>query len=197
MGHRDEGLAERKLAQELDPLSPVINFEYGLAFYYSRDYDKAIEQLKKTLELDPNFPPAQQFLSAAYGQKGMYSESIAGFKNAIASWSGNGNESGGGSEWSYTVAGLGYVYAVTGQKEEARAVLEQLKRLSEQHYVAAPSMALICDGLGDKDQAFAWLEKAYGERAFQLQWLNIEPRWDNLRSDPRFADLVRRVGLPQ
>ena len=189
MGHSNEAIAERKRALELEPLSSIINFELGAAFYYAHDYDNAIEQFQKTLELDPNFPPVYQVLPAAYEQKGMYSEAIAQFKKAPSQK--------GGSEWSLSKAGLGHVYAVTGKKSEARTVLDELTQASEQEYVPATSMALIYAGLGDKDQAFAWLDKAYEQRAFQLQWIKIEPRWDNLRSDPRFQDLLRRIGLPQ
>ena len=187
LGRNSEAIAERKRAQELDPLSLVINFEVGLALYYGRDYDHAIEQFQKTLELDQNFPPVQQFLPAAYAQKVMYDKAIAGFKNMISLQR--------GSEWSFALAGLGHVYAMSGKKSEARAVIDELKQLSGQQYVPASSIALVYTGLGEKDQAFAWLEKGYQERAFQLSWLKVEPRWDSLRSDPRFADLERRVGL--
>jgi TolB-like protein/DNA-binding winged helix-turn-helix (wHTH) protein/Tfp pilus assembly protein PilF len=189
MGRRNEAIAERKLALELEPLSLVINFELGLTFYYDRDYDQAIEQLQKTLELDPNFPAVHHFLPAAYEQKGMYVEAIAGFKKAIPLTA--------GSESTLSKAGLGYVYAVTGKKSEARTLLDELKQHSAQEYVSATSVALIYAGLGEKDQAFAWLEKAYEQRAFQLQWINLEPRWDSLRSDPRFQNLMRRIGFPQ
>jgi tetratricopeptide (TPR) repeat protein len=188
MGHPNEAIAERRLSQELDPLSPIVNFELGLAFYYARDYDQAIEQFKKTLELDQNFPPAQQFLPAAYEQKGMNSEAMAGFKKAIPLL--------GGGEWAFARGGLGRIYAVLGKKSEALEVLDELKHLSAQEYVPATSLAIVYTGLGDKDQAFVWLEKAYEERSFQLQWLSVEPRWDSLRSDPRFANLQRRMGLP-
>jgi serine/threonine protein kinase len=187
MGHHNEAIAERKLAQELDPLSPIVSFELGLAFYYARDYDQAIKQFQKTLELEQNFPPPQQFLPACYEQKGMYDEAIAGFKKTIPPL--------GGSEWSLTRGGLGHTYAVLGRKSEALAVVAELKQLSAQGYVPATSIALVYAGLGDKDQAFAWLEKAHEEHSFQLQNLTVEPRWDSLRSDPRFASLVRRVGL--
>ncbi len=100
------------------------------------------------------------------------------------------------SESTLSQAGLGHVYAVTGKKSEALTVLERLKQLSAQEYVPATSIALIYAGLGEKDQAFAWLDKAYEQRAFQLQWIKIEPRWDSLRSDPRFEDLLHRIGLP-
>ncbi|HEY6120111.1 MAG TPA: winged helix-turn-helix domain-containing protein [Pyrinomonadaceae bacterium] len=189
MGRSDEAIAEKKRALELEPLSLVINFELGLAYYFARDYDKAIEQFQKTLELDQTFPAAHNFLPAAYEQKGMYSEAIAEFEKSILLT--------GGSEQTLSRAGLGHLYAVTGKKVEARTMLDGLKRASEQEYVPANSIAMIYAGLGEKDAAFAWLDKAYEQRAFQLQWIKIEPRWDNLRSDPRFADLLRRIGLPQ
>jgi len=189
MGHSNEGIAERKLAQELDPLSLIINFELGMAFYYARDFDRAIEQFQKTLELDSNFPPPYQFLPAAYEQKGRYEEAITAFQKPISLKR--------GSEWLHSLAGLGHVYALSGKKAEARGVLDELKEQSRQQYVPANCMALVYAGLGEEDQAFAWLEKAYEEHSFQMQWLKVEPRWDSLRSDPRFADLVRRVGLPR
>jgi TolB-like protein/DNA-binding winged helix-turn-helix (wHTH) protein/Flp pilus assembly protein TadD len=188
MGRKDEAIAERKLAQELEPLSLIINFELGLAFYYNRDYDQAIEQFKKTLELDQNFPAAHNFLPATYEQKGMYSEAIAEFKKAIALT--------GGSEWSIPKAGLGHVYAVSGKKSEARTLLYELKQHPAHEYMPATSVALIYAGLGEKDQAFAWLDKAFEQRAFQLQWIKLDPRWDSLRSDPRFEVLTGRIGVP-
>jgi serine/threonine-protein kinase len=192
MGLRNEAIAEGKRAQELDPLSLIINFELGLGFYYARNYVQAIEQFQKTLELDPNFPPAHQFLGAAYEENKMYDEALAAFKKRISLQEGKG-----GSEWSFSMAGLAYVYAVSGQKSEAQTVLDELKQLSEQQYVPATSIALIYTGLDEKDQALAWLEKAYEEHSFQVQWLKVEPRWDSLRSNPRFSALMRRIGLPQ
>jgi eukaryotic-like serine/threonine-protein kinase len=188
MGRHAEAIAERKRAQELDPLSLVINFELGIAFLYAREYDQAIEQFHRTLEMDQNFPPVYAFLSAAYEQKGMYAEAIVEFRKAVSLK--------GGSEWSLARGGLGHVYAVMGKTNEARQVLDELKQLSTQEYVPATSVALVYAGLGEKDQAFTWLEKAHKERSFQIQWITIDPRWDSLRSDPRFADLVRRIGLP-
>jgi serine/threonine-protein kinase len=187
LGRRDESLAERRQALELDPLSLTINFELGLAFYYARDYDKAIQQFQKTLELDPNFPLVHAYLPAAYEQKGMYDEAIAGFQKGITLR--------GGTEWSFSMSGLGHAYGLSGKKAEARAVLDELQRTLRQQYVPADSIALVYAGLGEKDQAFTWLEKAYQEHAFKMAWLKVDPQWDSLRSDPRFADLVRRVGL--
>jgi tetratricopeptide (TPR) repeat protein len=188
-GRHNESIAEERRAVELDPLSLTISFELGTAFYYARDYDQAIQQFQKTLELDPNFPAVHAFLPAAYEQKGMYDEAIAGFQKGITPR--------GRSEWPMTVPGLGHVYAVSGKKGDARTVLNELKQLSGQEYVPAYGIALIYAGLGEKDQAFAWLEKAYEEHSFKMAWLKVEPRWDSLRSDPRFADLLRRIGLPQ
>jgi len=187
IGRHNESIAERKRACDLDPLSLSANSELGLAFYFARDYDQAIEQFQKTLELQPNFSLVDAFLPAAFEQKGKYDQAIAGFQNGIALK--------GSTELSFLMSGLGHVYGVSGKKAEARALLDELKQMSLQEYVPAESIALVYVGLGEKDQAFAWLEKAYGERSFGVAWLKVEPRWDSLRSDPRFADLLRRVGL--
>jgi len=189
MGRTPEAIAEGKRALELDPLSPIITFEMGLGFFYARDYDKAIEYYQKTLELDPDFPPAHGQLPAAYEQKRMYDQAITGFQK--------GTNLKGSREWYFSLSGLAHVYAVTGNKGEAQKLLSEMKDLSVRQYVPADRIALIYAGLGDKDEAFAWLEKAYDERSFNMTWLKVEPRWDSLRSDPRFADLVRRLGLPQ
>ena len=189
MGRTPEAIAEGKRALELDPLSPIITFEMGLGFYYARDYDKAIEYYQKTLELDPDFPPAHGQLPAAYEQKRMYDQAITGFQK--------GTNLKGSREWYFSLSGLAHVYAVTGNKGEAQKLLSEMKDLSVRQYVPADRIALIYAGLGDKDEAFAWLEKAYDERSFNMTWLKVEPRWDSLRYDPRFADLVRRLGLPQ
>jgi len=188
MGRSKEAFAERKQALELEPLSLTINFELGLGYYYDRDYDRAIAQFQKTLELDRQFPAANNFLPAAYEQKGMLSEAIAGFKAALPLSA--------GGEWT-SKAGLGHAYAVAGKRLEAQALLDELKRVSEQEYLPSTSIALIYTGLGEKDQAFTELQKGYEQRAFQMQWLRLDPRWDNLRSDPRFHDLIRRMGMPE
>jgi TolB-like protein/DNA-binding winged helix-turn-helix (wHTH) protein/Flp pilus assembly protein TadD len=188
VGRTDEATAERKRALELEPLSLIIGFELGLSFYFARDYDQAIEQFQKTLELDRNFPQPNNFLAAAYEQKGMYSEAMAEFKKSIPLTE--------ASESTPSKAGLGHLYGVIGRKSEAHVVLNELKQIAEKEYLPATNIALIYTGLGEKDQAFVWLEKAYEQRAFQLQWIKLEPRWDRLHSDPRFQDLVRRIGLP-
>jgi TolB-like protein/Tfp pilus assembly protein PilF/predicted Ser/Thr protein kinase len=184
-----EADAEKKRALELEPLSLITNFEVGLASYFSRNYDQAIDQFQKTLELDANFPPPHTFLAAAYEQKGMFEEAIAAFQRAITVTQGHAK--------GLAMAGLAHVYAVSGRKTEARKILAELQRLSEHSYVPATDLALVYAGLGERDKAFAWLDKAYEEHSFNLSNLKVEPRFDPLRSDPRFADLLRRMGLLQ
>jgi TolB-like protein/Tfp pilus assembly protein PilF len=185
-GHMDAGIAERKLALELDPLSDIANFELGQAFFWKRDYDEAIRQFEKILEVDAEFPPVLQYIPAAYAQKGMYDEAIRRIQRTPESAD-------------IASTGVpGYVFALAGRKPEARAMLVELKdrRVRDQEYVSPVSLALICVALGEKDEALTWLEKGYEERAFQMQFLNVDPRFDTIRSDPRFAELVRRIGLP-
>jgi len=187
-GRHREADAEGKRAQELEPLSLITNFHVALAFYWARNYDQAIDQFQKTLELDPSFPPALVILPAAYEQKGMLEEAIAGFQRGITLTK--------GPEKILAMAGLGHVYAVSGRKTEARKILGELQRLSEHSYVPANDVALVYAGLGERDEAFAWLDKAYEEHSFNMGHLTVEPRFDPLRSDLRFADLLRRIGLP-
>jgi TolB-like protein/DNA-binding winged helix-turn-helix (wHTH) protein/Tfp pilus assembly protein PilF len=188
-GRFREADAEKQRALELEPLSLIINFEVGLASYFSRDYDHAIDRFQKTLELDANFPPPYTFLAAAYEQKGMFEEAITASQRAVTVTQGPPN--------ALAMAGLAHVYAASGKKTEARRILAELQKLSEHKYVPATDKALIYAGLDEKDKSFAWLDKAYQEHSFTLSNLKIEPRFDPLRSDPRFADMLRRIGLPQ
>ncbi len=181
-----ESITEIKRAQGLDPLSLIINSVAGRIFYYARQYDQVIEECRKVLELDPNFWVAHLFLGKAYAQKGMYDQAIAEFQKAR-------DFSGGSTE---AISMIGYVYAVSGKRGEAQRVLDELKALSKQRYVASHRIAMVYGGLGQKDQAFEWLEKAYARRDVLVPFLKVVPEFDSLRSDPRFADLLRRVGLP-
>jgi tetratricopeptide (TPR) repeat protein len=183
MGRTEEGLAEIKRALELDPVSLSISTSLGWRLYFARQYEQAIDQYRKTLEMDPNFFPAHFHLGEAYEQKGMYEEAIAEFHKASSFSSGQ------------TVAALGHVYAMSGKRREARRVLEQLEKLSKRRYVSPYGMALIHTGLGEKDQAFAWLQRACEDRSVELCRLKVEPSLDSLRSDSRFQDLLRRIGL--
>jgi tetratricopeptide (TPR) repeat protein len=182
-------VAERKIAQELDPVSLTTNFAIGLTFYYGRNYDQAIEQFQKTLELDPSFPPVRIFLPAAYEQQGKFDQAIAEFQKGLDLKE--------GGERYLLMAGLGHAYALSGKQTEALAVLKELKQNSQQRHVPGDSIAIVYVGLGEKDQALVWLEEAYKQHSFQIQFIKLEPRWDDLRSDPRFVDLTRRLKLPQ
>jgi len=128
-------------------------------------------------------------MPASYEQQGKFDQAIAEFQKGL-------DQKEGGERY-LTMAGLGHVYAQSGKKTKALAVLNELKQKSQQEYVPGDSLAIVCAGLGDKDQAFAWLDEAYKQHSFQIQFLKLEPRWDNLRSDPRFADPLRRLGLPR
>jgi serine/threonine-protein kinase len=185
IGRMDEAIEERRISLDLDPLSTITNFELGQAFYFSREYDKALEQFNKTLELDPNFPAALQYIPLVYSQKGMHNEAIAFVTQA-------------GEKSLITPSGVpGYVLAAGGMEREARQALAQLKRRREYEYISAVAIASVYAGLGDKEETLAWLEEGYKERSFQMQFLKVEPRWDFLRDDPRFVDLVQRIGFPQ
>ncbi|HEU4478324.1 MAG TPA: protein kinase [Pyrinomonadaceae bacterium] len=183
-GRLNEAISERKLALELDPLSTITSFELGANLLYARNYDQAIAQLQRSLELDPDFQAAHQFLPLAYIQKGMYEEALAKVRQAPEGAALN-------------ITGMpGYVYAVSGHIGEAKKALEELKRLRKTEYIPAVSLAYICAGLGERDEALFWLEKGFEERAFQMQFLKLDPRFDKLRDDPRFKELVRKISFP-
>ena len=187
-GRPDEALQTIKRAQELDPLSLIINAALGQIYCLNGRYDEAVEQLRKTLELDPTFIHARGFLGMAYLKKGMYEDAIREIEKATVL-----------SENSVppqVVSYRGFIYAVAGKRAEAKKILKDLTDLRRQRHVSAPHIALIYAGLGETDQAFTWLETAYQERELGFGWLN-DPGFDGLRSDPRFGDLVRRIGIQQ
>ncbi len=187
MGRLDDALIESQRAKEINPLSLIININLGEIFRFARQEDRAIEQYQRTLELDPNFAEAHADLGKAYEQKTMYAEAIAEFKKAITL----------SKENPLMVAALGRAYAVSGQAEEAKKILNELKKISKRRYVSSYEIAMIYAGLGDKDKAFEWLERAYEERASFLIFLKVDPRLDSLRPDARFQELQRRMGLMQ
>src|SRR5437870_9605824 len=187
MGRTQESLAESKRALELDPLSLIMNVHLGWHYLNAHQYDLAIEQLSKALEMDPNFGMGHWYLGLADAQKERYSEAEDEMRKAKELL----------KDSMATEADTGYVYAVSGKKDQALKVIDELKELSKRRYVSSYHVAMIYLGLKEKDQAFEWLENAYRERSDLLVYLKVEPRLDSLRSDPRFTDLVRRVGLPQ
>jgi tetratricopeptide (TPR) repeat protein len=186
MGRLDEAFAEVRRAHELEPLSLSINTDFGFLPYLMRQYDRAIDGYRKALELDQNFVYTHWKLGLAYEQKAMYEEAVEEFRKAITL-------SGGSAQ---VLVLLGHTYAVSGRRGEALKVLDELSELSKRRYVSSYRVAAIHLGLEDKERAFEWLERAYEERDSWLAWLKVDPVLDDLRSDPRFSDLVRRVGLP-
>ena len=186
MGRIDEALAEIRLAQTLDPLSPMISSTLGSRLYLARRYDQAIEQFRKTLDRDPDFVNAQVGLGKVFERKAMYSEAVAEMKKALSHSEKN----------TVILAGLAHAYAVTGNPAEATKILRRLEKLSGHRYVSSYEIAVIYLGLGKKDQAFEWLEKAYDEHASPLIFLKVDPRLDSLRSDPKFLALLQRMRLP-
>jgi len=187
MGRKEEAIAEKRLALQLDPLSLIINSDLGFVYYNARQYDRAIEQLQKTIELDPGFIWTYQNLGFVYEQKKMYAESIASFQKAL-SLSPDSME---------IQAELARAYAASGDSAQARQLLERLLKASADHYVASFDFAMIYAALADKDRAFEWLQKAFDERSYQITSLQVEPRVDSLRSDPRFAKMIQAMNFPK
>ena len=181
-GRFEEAIVEGKRAQELDPLSLVINADLGENYLLARRYDEAIAQLRKAVEMDDRFYYAHRWLGVAYLMKGLHREAIAEYEKARPL----GMES-----------LLGHAYALSGNRAEALKSLARLREISERVYVPPYHFARIYVALGDKEQAFEWLEKSYRERNQEMTRLKIDPFLDPLRSDPRFADLMRRVGFFQ
>jgi TolB-like protein/DNA-binding winged helix-turn-helix (wHTH) protein/Flp pilus assembly protein TadD len=179
LGRPDQAIGEAKRAQEIDPLSLFNNT--GFVFYLARQYDQAITASQKTLDLDPNFAVAHMIIGMSYVEKKMYEQSISELQKA--------------KDNPDSRALLGYVYAVAGKKSEARRILDELEQVSNEKYVASAPIAIIHIGLGDKDQALKWLEKAYDERLWEMGMLKVNPVFDPLRSDPRFVKLLTRIGL--
>jgi len=184
LGRKSEAIAEMRKAESLDPLSLIISADMADVLFVVGLYDESIRQSRKTLEMDPNFAIAHFELGQAYAQKRMYSEAIAELQRAIAL---------SGSSTTFT-SNLAYAYAVSGRRNEALKILNDSTGRSN-GFSDASEIALIYTGLGDNDQAMAWLDKAYSER-FNPSIL-LRPGFDPLRSDSRFQSLVHRVGLPQ
>jgi TolB-like protein/DNA-binding winged helix-turn-helix (wHTH) protein/Tfp pilus assembly protein PilF len=184
-GQSDEAMIEMRRAQELDPLSLIINANVGWLSYFARRDDQAIEQLQKTLEMDPTFSSAHVKLAWAYEQKEMPLQAIAEFQKVLSQ----------SPDDPALRALLSHAYAVAGRRREAMRIMTELKRQSQRRYVSPYLIALIHAGLGEKDQAFAWLERAHETRCGWVGWLRVDPKLDPLRSDPRFTDRLRRLGL--
>ena len=163
----------------------IIGSSLGAVYYFRRDHDEAINKFHKALEVDPNFALAHAYLAAPYICQKKYDEAIIACKKA-------GSLSGGST---YTAAFLGYTYGVAGKKQEANEILEMLLNLSQKGYVSAHLISIVYIGLGDRNNAFKWLNKACDERDNWMVWLSINPVFDDLRSDSGFSNLLSKVGL--
>ena len=184
-GRFDEAFAEIGRARQLDPLSLIIATDNGAILYFSRQYDRAVEQFRAVLDMEPNFPRAH-LLVFAYVQKGLFADALAD----IEKWRRIDDAPG---SWAIQA----YVYGRTGQQVEARRALEKLQHLNRRRQMDPAAIALAYVGMDNKDEAFAWLEKAYSEHSNTLTALKVDPIYDPLRGDPRFQNLLHRVGLAQ
>jgi TolB-like protein/Tfp pilus assembly protein PilF len=183
----EEAATQAQRAQQLDPGSPMINSWAGSAYFFAGRVEEAMASFQKALELDPNSGYASMVLGRAYVTQGMYQQAIAELQKTMVF---NPREV-------MVLGALAHAYGRSGQRDEALKLVDELKRIEVERGVA-PTFPFVWAyaGLGDNEQAFAWLERAYQERRERLVWLNVDPLLEPLRSDPRFHDLVRRVGLP-
>jgi len=188
VGRFDEGIAEEQRARDLDPLSLPINNALAGRLLVAGRYDQALNQLRETLEMDSHFAPTHQTLGWAYLNKGRHQEAILEFQQAL--------QLSGDDDKDFLVD-LGFAYAATGNRAEARKILARLTKLNQQGLVPSGSIAILYGSLGELDKAFAWIDKAYEERDPELTYIKVPGRrFEPLRHDPRFQELVRRMGLP-
>ena len=187
MGRREEAIREAEIARRIDPLSLQANVNLGWQHLRAGRLEEALRQFEATDELHSNFWGVHWGLGHYYRRKGEFGKAVEAFLKAV--------DVGGG--YTLPITDLGYTYAVAGRSAEARVMLDRLKKMAENSYVSPYNMATIHVGLGEIDEAFAWLEKAFEKRSRSLAWLNVAEEYDGLRSDPRFNSLSRRIGLPE
>jgi tetratricopeptide (TPR) repeat protein len=185
MGRAAEALAEIKRAQELDPLRIAIKSGEASILYFARRYDEAIQVNQNVIKMQPDYANAHIYLGFAYAAKGQHAEAITAYQKDI----------GISGETTSTLCFLGYAYAMSGKRDEALAILNKLKTTKE--HVSPVELATLYVGLGDNEAALESLERAYQAHHPQMQYLKVQPHHDALRSEARFQDLMRRVGLPQ
>jgi DNA-binding winged helix-turn-helix (wHTH) protein/TolB-like protein len=183
-GRHEKALDEIKLSRELDPLSLVTNALEGQILFFAQHYDEALDRLQKTIDLEPNFWLSHLFISRVYSEKGMHAEAVAEAKRA-------GELSGNSQSDAYRA----YALAKWGKLSEARAVLDELLKLSTERYVPPYNIALPYNALGEREKALDYLEKGFAEKDVRMVFLKVEPQWNNLRSEPRFLDLLKRMKL--
>jgi tetratricopeptide (TPR) repeat protein len=187
MGRTEEMLDETKRAVELDPLSFRIRWDRWIAFYGTGRYDEALEQCRKIEELNPNLDLGYLYCGDVHVQQGNLAEAVQEYRKAVDLTSGENPRA---------IAHLAYAYAQAGRRNDAETLLANLRGISKQHPVHPYLFALVYVGLGQGDTAIAWLEKAYQVRGRDLLDIRYDPQFAGLRSDPRFIDLIRRIGLP-
>ena len=180
----ERALVEIKVARELDPLSLRTNAEEGQIFFFAKDYDNALDRLKKTIDLDPSFWLSHLFISRVYTEKGMHSEAVEEAKKA-----------GELSRNSQSHAYRAYALAKWGKLSEAREVLNELLKLSTETYVPPYNIAVAYNAVGETQKALDYLEKGFSDRDVRMVFLKVEPQWDSLRSEPRFVDLIKRMKI--
>jgi len=179
-----EADTEIERAQEVDPLSPIISIGAARHYYLTRRFDRAIEECRKALEIEPQFFQAHAHLGLAYEQQGKFGDAIAEFQSAREL-----------EDNPYVIAALGHAYAASNQQSHAVEVLNEMHLLSEERYVSPFHFALVYVGLGENDRALEWLEKAYQNRSAWLVFFSAHPYLDSVRTEPRFHDLLRSIGL--
>jgi tetratricopeptide (TPR) repeat protein len=185
LGRFDEAIANAERARELDPLSLIVRSQFGSIYFFAHRFDDSIAASRGALEVDPNFIVGRRNLGLAYAQKRKLDQAISEFQRV--------DEMGGGS--TFARAELAYTYGLAGMKEAAQKILGDLQSKRAAVYVSAYNFALVYSGLGDKEETFKWLERAVEERAENLVYLRVDPRFDWLHNDARFASLLKRIGL--
>jgi TolB-like protein/DNA-binding winged helix-turn-helix (wHTH) protein/Tfp pilus assembly protein PilF len=186
LGRFDEAFRESEEARRLDPLSVIIAVDNGAILYFSRQYDRAIEKFRAVREMEPNVPRISILLSA-YVEKGLFAEALAEIERGLRTW--------GDGAWRWS--SLANVYGRSGQQAKAKQALAKLEEWNQRQELDAAAFAGAYLALGNKDQAFVWLEKAYVQHSNLLVTLRVEPSYNSVRTDPRFRDLLQRVGLAQ
>ncbi len=182
----DESRREIDKAHELDPLSGLVSTDRGFELYYDRRYEEATKALKDAIAMNPKAPFPHFWLARVYQAQGRFDDAVAEFKTAGP----------GVLQWPPALAGLGHLYGVQGKRTEALQVIAEMRAMAEKGFVTAYAPTLVYLGLGDKEQTLAGLNRCLEERSNWMVWLLKDPRWDPMRSDPRFQEIVRRVGFP-
>ena len=186
MGRLEEARDEMSLAQELDPISSIIARDLARVHYYRQDFEAALEQCDHTIELNPHFSPAYWILGLVQEQRGEFDESVAAFQRAIQI----------SPRSPIMQAALGRTFALSGKRQDALRILEELHKLAEKRYVSPFELASLHFALEQSDEGFEWLSKAFQDRCFELISLRVDPRWQSLKSNPQFHRLFSRLGLP-